>query len=115
MNRLTTAITIFGLGLGAQLTYATPSQDVHFVEVRFSDLDLTRSEGAAVLYQRIEAAAKTVCASLDGRDLASQMRFRGCSETAIGSAVAKVDRPILTAYHKARMNDRNAIIQIAEK
>ena len=115
MYRITTTIMIFGLGLSFQLAHAAPPQDVHFIGVRFADLDLTRSEGAAVLYQRIEAAAKTVCASLDGRDLASQMRFRGCSETAIGSAVAKVDRPILTAYHKARMNDRNAIIQIAEK
>jgi len=115
MYRITTTIMIFGLGLSFQLAHAAPPQDAHFIGVRFADLDLTRSEGAAVLYQRIEAAAKTVCASLDGRDLASQMRFRGCSETAIGSAVAKVDRPILTAYHKARMNDRNAIIQIAEK
>ena len=115
MYRITTTIMIFGLGLTFQLAHAAPPQDAHFIGVRFADLDLTGSEGAAVLYQRIEAAAKTVCASLDGRDLASQMRFRGCSETAIGSAVAKVDRPILTAYHKARMNDRNAIIQIAEK
>jgi UrcA family protein len=115
MYRITTTIMIFGLGLSFQLAHAAPPQDAHFIGVRFADLDLTGSEGAAVLYQRIEAAAKTVCASLDGRDLASQMRFRGCSETAIGSAVAKVDRPILTAYHKARMNDRNAIIQIAEK
>jgi len=114
MNRLTTAITIFGLGLGAQLTYATPSQDVHFVEVRFSDLDLTRSEGAAVLYQRLQAAAKTACATLDARDLASQMRFRDCVQTGIGSAVAKIDRPVLTAYYKAHTNGRDATIQIAK-
>jgi len=44
MNRLTIAISIFGLGLSAQLAYATAPQDVHFAEVHFSDLDLTRSE-----------------------------------------------------------------------
>jgi UrcA family protein len=82
--------------------------------VHFADLDLTRSEGAAVLYQRLEAAAKSVCASLDARDVASQMRLRECVRTAIGSAVAKVDRPTLTAYYKARTNDRNAAIQIAK-
>lgn len=114
MYRLTTAISIIGLGLGAQLTYAAPPQDVHFVEVHYSDLDLTRSEGAAVLYERLHAAAKGVCASLDARDLASQMRFKDCVQTAIGSAVAKVDRPVLTAYHNARMNSRNATIQIAK-
>jgi UrcA family protein len=114
MYRLTTAITIFGLGLGAQLTYAALPQDVHFVEVRYSDLDLTRSEGAAALYQRLQAAAKSVCASLDARDLASQMRFRDCVQTGIGSAVAKIDRPVLTAYYKAHTNGRDATIQIAK-
>jgi UrcA family protein len=87
---------------------------VHFIDVHFADLDLTRSEGAAVLYQRIEGAAKTVCAPLDARDLASQMRFKMCVQTAIGSAVAKVERPVLTAYYKARANGRNATIQIAK-
>lgn len=114
MYRLTTTIMIFGLGLGSQLAYAAPPQDVHFIDLHFSDLDLTRNAGAAVLYQRIETAAKTVCASLDARDLASQMRFRGCVETAIGLAVAKVDRLAFTAYCKARTNGRNAAIQIAK-
>jgi UrcA family protein len=114
MYRLTTMIMIFGLGLSSQLTHAAPPQDVHLIDVHFADLDLTRSEGAAVLYQRLEAAAKTVCASLDARDLASRIRFQGCVETAIGSAVAKADRPLLTAYYKARMNGRSAPILIAE-
>ena len=114
MYRLTTAITLFGLGLGAQLTYATPPQDVHFVAVRFSDLDLTRSEGAAVLYQRLQAAAKTVCVSLDARDLASRMRFRDCVQTGIGSAIVKIDWPVLTAYYKAHTNGRDETIQIAK-
>ena len=114
MYRLTAAITIFGLGLGAQLTYATPPQGVHFVEVRFSDLDLTHNEGAAVLYQRLHAAAKAVCASLNARDLASQMRFRDCVQTGIASAVAKIDRPVLTEYYKAHTNGRDATVQIAK-
>jgi UrcA family protein len=102
MYRLTTTMIIFGLGLGAQLSYAAPPQDVHFVEVHFSDLDLTRSEGAAALQQRLNAAAKTVCASFDARDLASQMRFKECVQTAIDSALTRIDQPVLTAYYKAR-------------
>jgi len=114
MNRLTIAISIFGLGLSAQLAYATAPQDVHFAEVHFSDLDLTRSEGVSVLYERLHAAATSVCASLDARDLASQMRFKDCVQTAIGSAVAKIDRPVLTAYYKTQTDGRNATIQIAK-
>jgi UrcA family protein len=114
MYRLTTTMMIVALGLGSQLTHAAPPQDVHFIDVHFADLDLTRSDGAAVLYHRLKAAAETVCASLDSRDLASQMRFKGCVETAIGSAVAKVDRPALTAYYRAQFKGRNATFQIAQ-
>ena len=114
MYRLTTTMMIVALGLGSRLTHAAPPQDVHFIDVHFADLDLTRRDGAAVLYHRLEAAAKTVCASLDSRDLASQMRLKGCVETAIGSAVAKVDRPALTAYYRAQFKDRNATFQIAQ-
>lgn len=114
MYRFTTTMMIVALSLGSQLTHAASPQDVHFIDVHFADLDLTRSEGVAVLYQRLEAAAKSVCASLDARDLTSQAHFKGCVESAIDSAVAKVDRPALTAYYKARTNDRNAAIQIAK-
>ena len=114
MYRLTTTMMIVALGLSSQLAHAAPPEDVHFIEVHFADLDLTRSDGAAVLYHRLQAAAKTVCASLEARDLASQMRFKGCVETAIGSAVAKIDRPTVTAYHEAHTTGRNAAVQIAE-
>ena len=114
MNRFTTTMMIAALGLSSQLAHAAPPEYVHFTDVHFADLDLTRSQGAAVLYQRLEGAARTVCASLDARDLASQMRFKGCVETAIGTAVAKVDRPALTAYYKERTKNRNAAIQIAK-
>lgn len=113
MYRLTTTMMIFGLGLISQLAQADAPEDVHLVKVHFADLDLTRGEAAAVLYERLASAAKTVCTSLEGRDLASQMRFRSCVETAIGSAVAKVDRSMLTAYYKTRTHARHSAVQIA--
>jgi len=113
MYRLTIALSILALGLSSQHTYAAPPQDVHFVEVHFSDLDLTRSEGAAALYKRLDAAAKSVCASLDARDVASQLRFKKCVQTGISSAVVKIDRPALTTYYKTRTSGRDATIQIA--
>ena len=114
MYRLTTTITILGLGLISQLARADAPQDAHRITVHFADLDLTRSEAAAVLYQRLAGAAKTVCTSLEGRDLASQMRFKSCVDTAIGSAIAKVDRPVLTAYYKTRTNGRHSAVRIAK-
>jgi UrcA family protein len=114
MYRLTTTITIIGLGLSSQFAHADAPQYVRFANVHFADLDLTRSEAAAVLYQRLAGAAKTVCTSLEGRDLASQMRFKGCVETAVGLAIAKVDRPLLTTYYKTRTNGRHTAVQIAK-
>jgi len=114
MYRLTTTITIIGLGLISHLAHADAPQDLRLINVHFADLDLTRSEAAAVLYQRLAGAARTVCTSLEGRDLASQMRFKGCVDSAIGSAIAKVDRPVLTTYYKTRTNRRQTAVQIAK-
>jgi len=114
MYRTATKIMILALSLGYQLANAAPSQDAPSVIVRFADLDLTHSEGVAALYRRLKGAAETVCALEDGSGVGSQMRFRMCWQSALGAAVAKLDRPALTAYYRARFNDRNAPVQIAQ-
>jgi UrcA family protein len=115
MYRFTTTMTIFALALGFQSAHAAPPQDVLSVVVPFGDLDLSRSAGAAALYQRLKGAAETVCAPLDDRDLARHMSFRACVQSAISTAVAKVDQPALTAYYETKTIGRNATIQIAQK
>jgi UrcA family protein len=98
MYRFTTTMTIFALALGFQSGHAAPPQNVPSVVVHFADLDLSRSEGATVLYQRLKGAAETVCAPIDDR------RFKPCVQNAISTAVAKVDKPALTAYYEAKTN-----------
>ena len=115
MYRFTTTMMIFALALGFQSAHAAPPQNVPSVVVHFADLDLSRSEGATVLYHRLKGAAETVCAPLDDRDLARHMSFKACVQNAISTAVAKVDQPALTAYYEAKTNGRNATIQIAQK
>jgi UrcA family protein len=115
MYRFTTTMMIFAMVLGFQSAHAAPPQAVPSVVVHFADLDLSRSAGATMLYQRLKGAAETVCAPLDDRDLARHMSFKACVQSAISTAVAKVDRPALTAYYEAKTNDRNATIQIAQK
>ena len=114
MYRFTTTMMIFALGIGFQSAHAS-SQDVHSMVVNFADLDLSRSEGAAVLYQRLKGAADIVCAPLDDRDPERHLGFRACVQQAISTAVAKVDRPALTAYYEAKTSRRNATIRIAQK
>lgn len=114
MNRFTTTMMISALAFGYQLANAAPSQEALSVMVHFADLDLTHADGVAVLYRRLKGAAETVCAAQDRRDPGSQMRFRVCWQTALGAAVAKVNRPALTAYYRAQFKERNATFQIAQ-
>jgi UrcA family protein len=109
MYRFTTLTMILALALIHQSANADPAQ----VNVRFSDLDLTRAEGAAVLYHRLRQAAKTVCTPLEGRGLATAKSFKDCVQSGIEGAVMQVNRPMLTAYYRALTG--NGAIQVAAK
>jgi UrcA family protein len=115
MYRFTTTMMIFGLALGFQSAHAASPENVPTVVVHFADLDLSRSEGAIVLYRRLKGAAATVCAPLDDREIARHVSFEACVQSAISAAVAKVDKPALTAYLESKMSGRNARIQVAQK
>jgi UrcA family protein len=73
------------------------------VVVRFANLDIESSAGAAVLYSRLQSAAKAVCPEYHSRDL-SRLHFgRACYNTAVSEAVAKIDHQSLTALHASRV------------
>ena len=114
MYRFTTTMMIFALGLGFQSAHAAPPQDVPSRVVQFGDLDLSGSPGAAVLYRRLKGAAETVCDPLDDRQLARHMQFKACVQSAISTAVSKVDRPALTAYYEAHTSGYKLTIQTAQ-
>jgi UrcA family protein len=67
--------------------------------VHFSDLDLTRNAGVAVLYARIRFAARVVCEPVADRALQSIVARNRCMTEAIARAVADVNVPTLTSYH----------------
>jgi UrcA family protein len=75
------------------------SDNVRTRVVKFTDLDLTRSAGVAVLYTRIKQAARDVCAPFNSRALGSIADARSCTEHSIARAVADVNAPALTSYH----------------
>ena len=69
--------------------------------VPFADLDLSREAGVKVLYQRIKAAAESVCSPLRrARSLAVEPGWRDCRNAAVANAVADVDHPLLTELHR---------------
>jgi len=68
--------------------------------VRVSDLNLAKAADVATLYQRIGAAASTVCTAdqLTGAKLFGNERAR-CVAASLAVAVANVHSAALSAYH----------------
>jgi UrcA family protein len=73
------------------------------ITISFGELDLSKPQGLEVLYTRIKRAAKSVCGfkpspltTLRRRDASS------CYESTVEHAVKQVNRPMLTALHRAR-------------
>ena len=114
MYRFTSSLIISTLGL-TSLATAAPAPDAPHMMVHFADLDLTRNEGAAILYQRLRAAAETVCGPRQDRELAKAADFKTCVQSALASAVMTIDRPRVTAYYRAHNEPRNPSMQLANK
>jgi UrcA family protein len=105
--------------LGCSAAVASPAsaaidQPATYV-VRFADLDLSRIDGAATLYNRIRLAANQVCAPLESRDLGLLVKDRACVDKAIADAVANVNRPLLSQYHQLHTKgDKVGLVQLAK-
>jgi UrcA family protein len=81
--------------------YAQPGYQLATRTVKFDDLDLTRTAGAATLYSRLQTAARAVCEPASGgRD--AYLLMRRCIDQSITRAVGDVNAPALTSYHLTR-------------
>jgi UrcA family protein len=71
--------------------------------VNYSDLNLDQPGDVAVMYERIQDAAKTVCrldkSSWDGRVIT---HYRKCIQTVVDKAVHDVNHDTLTALHQGQ-------------
>lgn len=76
---------------------ATSEDAVPTIVVRYGDLDLSTTEGARVLYQRISVAAHQVCPFENSRVVSQIGKNRACREAAIQRAVNTVNNPQLVA------------------
>jgi UrcA family protein len=74
------------------------------VTVHYADLNLNQPADAAKLYHRIAVAAGSTCGQreLVGTHFVSPA-YERCVTDAIAQAVARVDRPALSAYHQQRV------------
>ena len=72
------------------------------VIVKFGDLDVSASQGAAALYRRIHGAAVDVCSRMYVYEPAYQRHKNACLQKVIGDAVIKVNRPALSAVFASK-------------
>lgn len=68
-------------------------------KIRFEDLDLDTAAGNEQLYGRIRMGAESVCRHWKAKDLIRVAEHKRCMEDAVADAVAKLDRPRLTACY----------------
>ncbi len=80
------------------------------VSVKYADLDVGTVEGAAMLLERIEAAASDVCAQLipAGLDQVSRVKRLRCASKSVAAAVAKVNQPVLAEVYARGTSARRA-------
>jgi UrcA family protein len=74
------------------------------ITVRLADLNFATPEGVRVAYGRIQSAAQQVCgASFALLHADRWIAWRECSRATVEVMVNRVDRPALSAFHRANM------------
>jgi UrcA family protein len=88
-----------GAALGASLH--GPAGQTVSIAVKYADLDLNRPADVKTLYQRIRHAAYGACGQRELTGSHSALpSWQQCVRDAVEQAVARLDRPALTAYHR---------------
>lgn len=71
--------------------------------VYVADLDLAEERDAHLLYERIDYAARSICAAEEmSFDVKKRLHWRQCVDAAIADAVDRANAPVLTAVHLQR-------------
>lgn len=74
------------------------------ITVSYRELDITKPWGLEVLYSRIQHAARSVCDfDFSVKELGRMSTAKKCYLTAVDDAVRQINRPTLTAYHRAKV------------
>lgn len=73
------------------------------ITINYTALDISKPQGLQVLYARLKDAARSVC-DLDNapRNLARMRNAKACYQSTLDNAVRQVNRPTLTAMHRAK-------------
>ena len=90
--------------LSAGAAFADPrDSEIAAVAVSYAELDLSKSAGAEVLYDRLQRAAAKVCGVNERSSslyyVATAAEKKACYQDALSRAVAQIDAPLLKEQH----------------
>ena len=111
LTKAAVAVTALGLSLalsvpGEAAPLASADTITRTEVVKYGDLNVATTAGAAMLYDRIRTAASRVCRdvipSVSARNRFERMT---CVRELMDTAVKDVNRPALTALHEGRATD----------
>jgi UrcA family protein len=105
-HALVCAALAAGVSVYAPLASAADALSAQRV-IEYHERDLADEAGAAKLYDRLQAASRTVCRALVGRELSRVRLYEECYSKALADAVADVNQQTLTALH-ARDDSKSA-------
>ena len=115
----TIRICAIALTLAATLpAFAEPAHDEEprQLTISYAGLNLGSHEGVAKLYTRIRVAAESVCHDLNTREPGTRRRlWEKCINSAITSAVADVNAPMLTTYASAKLSSQSKPVTVANR
>ena len=73
------------------------------ITVGYAELNISNPQGLAVLYTRIKSAARSVCGyDPSPKELSRARVSKACYLSAVDDAVRQINRPTLTALHRAK-------------
>ena len=78
-------------------------------EVRYSDLNLTSTDGAQALKARVTRAAKRVCTVNGDQSLAGSAQARKCARIALAKAMPQVELALTNAGTQVAENSRLSV------
>jgi UrcA family protein len=98
------AVTALMLSVSTAAIAAPPGvDDTQSIAVSYAELDVSRPEGAKVLYQRIQRAALVVCNEYASPYRILRARASACYQDAVANAVAHVNSAQLYTIHREHL------------
>lgn len=103
---LTAALAGFAVSARAERIEGVTVSSAPTIRVSYAELDINKPRGLQVLYSRIQNAAEIVCGvDRSPHELARGRQATACYKTAVEDAVRQINRPTLTALHRAKTRD----------